>query len=145
LVEQKKMQETNTALRVLLKENSASKDELEKNLLTNIKNTLLPHITQLEGLVTGKHGISILSSIRENMDELTSSFSRNISTRMNTLTPREIQVANFIRHGKTNKEISRLLNITPDGVDYHRRNLRNKFNIKGKQVNLRSRLLSFVE
>jgi DNA-binding NarL/FixJ family response regulator len=82
--------------------------------------------------------------IKLNIDEITSSFSRKLTLEYNELTPREIQVANFIRQGRTNKEIARLLNITPSAVDFHRRNLRKKFNIKGRKTNLRSLLLSFV-
>jgi DNA-binding NarL/FixJ family response regulator len=82
--------------------------------------------------------------IKANINEITSSFSRKLKLEFDDLTPREIQVADLIRQGRTNKEIARLLNITGSGVDYHRRNLRTKLNIKNKKINLRSHLFSYV-
>jgi DNA-binding NarL/FixJ family response regulator len=82
--------------------------------------------------------------IKENINEITSSFSRKLKLEFDNLTPRVIQVADLIKQGRTNKEIARLLNITGSGVDHHRRNLRKKLNIKNKKINLRSHLLSYV-
>ena len=141
--EKRNLEETNIALKVLLRETDITKEELEKNMIVNIKNLLLPYVVELESRLPAEEKL-YTKIIKSNIDEITSSFSRRLTLEYNELTPREIQVADFIRQGKTNKEIARLLNITPNGVDFHRRNLRIKFNIKGKKTNLRSHLLSFV-
>jgi DNA-binding CsgD family transcriptional regulator len=64
-----------------------------------------------------------------------------LTLKFNNLTPREIQIANLIKQGRTNKEIAKFLSISPSAVDFHRQNLRLKLNIKGKKKNLRTILL----
>ena len=141
--EKQNLQETNVALKVLLRESSLTKEELEKSMLANIKNLLLPYVLELESRLSADEKL-YTDIIKSNINEITSSFSRKLISIYSKLTPREIQVADFIRQGRTNKEIARLLNITPSAVDFHRRNLRKKFNIKGQKTNLRSHLLLFV-
>ncbi len=43
------------------------------------------------------------------------------------------------------KEMAYLLKISISAIDFHRRNLREKLNIKGKKVNLRSFLLAHLD
>ncbi|MEO5334414.1 MAG: response regulator transcription factor [Magnetococcus sp. YQC-5] len=52
----------------------------------------------------------------------------NISERK-TLSPRENEVLSLIARGHTNKEIARLLNITPRTVDTHRTRLKEKLGL----------------
>ena len=142
LKQQKKLEEANIALRVVLKESQISKTEIEKNVLSNIKNLLLPYVAELDTMLLDDEQRFLGDIIKENINEITSSFSRKLKLEFDDLTPREIQVADLIRQGRTNKEIASLLNITSSGVDHHRRNLRKKFNIKGKKINLRSHLIN---
>lgn len=144
LQQTEKLEETNIALRVILRESEITKDALEQNVLSNIKDLLLPYVTELGSRLLDEEQQFFLGIIKANINEITSSFSRKLKLEFHDLTPREIQVADLIKQGRTNKEIARLLNITASGVDYHRRNLRQKMNIKGKKTNLRSHLLSFV-
>jgi len=46
--------------------------------------------------------------------------------------------------GKWNTEMPYLLKVSVSAVYFHRRNLREKLDIKGKKINLRSFLLSHV-
>jgi len=144
LKQREKLEETNIALRVILRESEITKMELEKNVLSNIKNLLLPYVTELDTMLLDEEQRFLGDIIKANLDEITSSFSRKLKLEFDDLTPREIQVADLIKQGRTNKEIARLLNITGSGVDHHRRNLRKKLNIKNKKINLRSHLLSYV-
>jgi PAS domain S-box-containing protein len=143
LLEQtKKLEETNIALRVILRESEITKDELEKNVLSNIKGLLLPYLTELNSRLIDEDQQFLMDIIMANINEITSLFTRKLKLEINELTPKEIQVADLIKQGRTNKEIAKLLNITTSGVDHHRRNLRKKLNIKGKKINLRSLLLN---
>jgi DNA-binding CsgD family transcriptional regulator len=57
------------------------------------------------------------------------------------LSPREIQIADLIRMGRSTKSIALLLNITKSAVEFHRNNLREKLGIKHRHINLRSYLM----
>jgi DNA-binding NarL/FixJ family response regulator len=131
-------------LRVILRESEITKIELEKNVLSNIKDLLLPYVTELDTRLLTEEQQFFLNIIKANINDITSSFSRRLKLEFDDLTPREIQVADLIKQGRTNKEIAKLLNITASGVDFHRRRLRKKLNINNKKINLRSRLLSYV-
>ena len=138
------LEETNTALKVLLRESAEAKEELEKKVLANVKELILPFINELESTLTEKSQKVYLETIKTNLSEITSSFSKKLYSQYHSLTPREIQVADFIRQGKSNKEMAYLLKISVSAVDFHRRNLREKLDIKGKKINLHSFLLSHV-
>ncbi|MDX1776469.1 MAG: helix-turn-helix transcriptional regulator, partial [Desulfobulbales bacterium] len=58
------------------------------------------------------------------------------------LTSAEIQVANFIKSGKTTKEIANILNLSERTIETHRKNIRNKMGLKQKKISLRSSLLA---
>ena len=138
------LEETNMALKILLRESGEAKENLERKVLGNMKDLILPYIDELEAVIDSPHAASLVKVVRSNLNEITSSFSRKLLTEYLGLTPREIQIADFIRQGKMNKEIARFLNISPSGVEFHRRNLRKKFNIQGKKINLQSFLHSLA-
>jgi DNA-binding CsgD family transcriptional regulator len=138
------LEETNTALKVLLRESAEAKEELEQKVLANVKELILPFLNELESTLTDKSQTVYLDTIRTNLYEITSAFTKKLSSQYHDLTPREIQIADFIRQGKSNKEMAYLLKISVSAVDFHRRNLREKLAIKGKKINLRSFLLSHV-
>jgi DNA-binding CsgD family transcriptional regulator len=83
--------------------------------------------------------IDLLSS---NLEELASSCDSGFASQMLVLTPAETEVANFIRHGRTTKEIASLMNISIRTAEMHRLNIRRKLGIHGKRSNLRTFLLS---
>jgi len=141
---QVRLEEVNTALKVLLQESSAAKEQFEKQIFLNIKKLLEPHIDDLESVLTSREQKSHLDIVRHDIEKISSSFAGKISVENFNLTPREIFIADYIRQGKTNKDIAQLLKVTPSAIDFHRRNLRNKLHIKGKNISLRSYLLTLV-
>jgi len=57
------------------------------------------------------------------------------------ITPRELEVGNLVKDGKTSKEIAEILNSTERAVVAHRTNLRKKLGLE-KKSNLRTYLIS---
>jgi DNA-binding CsgD family transcriptional regulator len=57
------------------------------------------------------------------------------------LKPRNKTLVEII-DGKSSKEIAEILNISETTVNFHRKNLRKKFGLKNRQMNLRSYLIS---
>ncbi|HVO67707.1 MAG TPA: PAS domain S-box protein [Syntrophales bacterium] len=136
------LQEANTALKVLLKHREEDKTTLEEQVLANVKKLVLPYLEKLKNLKLDKNQLVHVEIVEAHLNDIISPFLRNLTSAYLNLTPREIEVASLVKEGKTTKEITELLNISPTAVDFHRKNLRSKFGIKSKKTNLRSYLTS---
>ena len=136
----KDLQEMNSALKVLLKQREDDKVNMEMNIISNIKTSVLPYIEKLElsGLEEGQRRVS--SMIKSLLEEITSPFIRKLSTEFLGFTPNEIQVASLIKEGKSSKEIAEILNISLNTVHTYRYKIRIKTGLKNNKMNLRSYL-----
>lgn len=136
------LQEANTALKVLLQHREEDKATLEEQVLVNIRKLVLPYIENLKHLQLNEKQMTQVKIVEQNLREIVSPFLRRLTSTYLDLTPREIEVANLVKEGKTTKEITDILNISATAVDFHRKNLRAKFGIKSKKTNLMAFLSS---
>ncbi|MBW1895008.1 MAG: PAS domain-containing protein [Deltaproteobacteria bacterium] len=136
------LEETNTALKVLLKKRDEDKTELEERMLVNVRELVMPYLEKLKGSQPNDRQTVLLEIMESNLSDVVSPFVRKLSPKHLKLTPTEIQMANLIKQGKTSKEIASLLNLATSTIDFHRDNIRKKVGIKNKKVNLRTYLLS---
>jgi PAS domain S-box-containing protein len=136
------LEEMNTALKVLLKHREEDKSELEEKVLANVKELVLPYVEALKNTKLGGKQVAYASIIESHLNDIISPFLRKLSSKHRGLTPKEIQVAGFIKAGKTTKEIAGLLNASVRAVEFHRENIRSKLGLKNKKANLRSYLLT---
>lgn len=136
------LEEMNNALTVLLKKRDEDKNKLEKNIFTNYKSLISPFLFKLKNSLTKKNQQILMEIIESNLKEFLLPFSQKLSDPMVNFTPAEIQIASFIKHGSTTKEIAQTLNCSPRTIDAHRDNIRTKLKIKKKNINLRSFLLN---
>jgi len=136
------LENTNTALRVLLKQVNENKTEMESRVLDNFTRLVNPYLDLLEENLANTVQQEYIKVVKENIKKITSSFSLNLSSSYLGLSPREIQVADLVRQGRANKEAARILNISINAVEFHRNNLRKKLGLQNKKINLRTYLLS---
>jgi DNA-binding NarL/FixJ family response regulator len=136
------LEEANTALKVLLKHREEDKAALEEQVLTNVRKLIFPYLENLKHLHLSEQQAAQVKIIEENLKNIVSPFLHNLTSKYLELTPREIQIANLVKEGKTTKEITDILNISATAVDFHRKNLRAKFGIKNKTTNLMAFLTS---
>ena len=141
-IKTKNLEETNTALRVLLKKRDEDRTELEEKVLSNVKELVLPYLVKLKRTGLDQRQKTFASILESNIDDIISPFLRRMSSRYLNLTPSEIQISNLIRQGKTTKDIATLLNISSKTIEGHRKNIRKKLGIKNKKANLRTHLQS---
>ena len=135
------LEEANIALKVLLKRREEDQLEMEEKVLTNVKELASPFLHQLRETNLDSRQSAYLDVIESTLNQITSPFSRTLSAQFSKLTPKEIQIANLIKMGKTSKEIAGMLGVTTAAVDFHRNNIRQKLNLNKKKANLRSFLL----
>jgi PAS domain S-box-containing protein len=136
------LENVNTALRVLLKQVKESREKMEEKVLENLKNLVFPYLETLQDNLANTQQAEYIEVIQNNIKQITSSFTINLSSNFLGLSPREIQIADLVRQGRTNKESARVLNISINAVEFHRNNLRKKLGIQNQKINLRTYLLS---
>ncbi len=136
------LQEANTALKVMLKHVEEDRKELEEKVLANVKQLVEPYIEELTKSGLNSIQETYIGILQSNLNEVTSPFTRKLSSKYVKLTPAEIRVANLVKRGKITKEIAELLKISPKTISVHRENIRKKLGINKKRENLRSHLLS---
>jgi PAS domain S-box-containing protein len=134
------LEEVNTALRVLLRQREGDKSELEENILSNVKELILPYVERLKKSRLDAAQASALDIIEGNLREITSPIIRKMQAF--DLTPKEIEIVSYLKAGKTTKQIAELLGVSPRSVEFHRYNIRKKLGLDQKKANLRSYLLS---
>jgi len=138
-----RLSDTNTALKVLLKQREADKIELEEKVLLNTKLLISPYIEKLKNRRRlGNKEKAYIDVIESNLNEITAPFVHSISTKFFKLTPTEMQVINLIKRGKTTKEIADTMNSATSTIDFHRNNIRKKIGIKNRRINLSTYLSS---
>jgi len=135
------LEDANTALKVLLKRREDDKVELEEKVICNVRELILPYIENLKITPVDSHQLNQLNILVRNTNEIISPFLRNLSTKYPNLTPMEIKVINFIKEGRTTKEMAELLNASPRTVEVHRDNIRKKLGLRNRKANLKSYLM----
>jgi PAS domain S-box-containing protein len=135
------LEETNNALKALLRNMEGARRELEEDVVSNIRVLVMPHVNRLATQkMTSKDKVHV-DAIDAGLKRVASSLLRDLS--QFGLTPTEIEVAQYVRDGRTTKEIIELMGSTKDSIDIHRYHIRKKLGLNRTNINLRSHLLSF--
>ena len=143
LIEQKQsLEETNIAMKVLLKQRQEDKLELEKKVLNNVKDLVLPYVEKLKNSRLKAKDRTLVDIIDTHLQDIISPLLQRFANAKIMLTPQEMQVASLVKDGKTSKEIADVLNVSETTINFHRKNLRVKFGLTNQRTNLRSYLLS---
>ena len=143
LIEQKQsLEEANIAMKVLLKQREEDKLDLEKKVLSNVKDLVLPYVEKLKNSRIKAKDRTLVDIIDTHLQDIISPLLQRFANAKILLTPQEMQVASLVKDGKTSKEIADVLNVSETTVNFHRKNLRVKFGLRNKRTNLRSYLMS---
>lgn len=142
-IKSRNLEELNAALRALLKQRDEDRLELEENVLTNVKSSVLPLIGKLHAGPLDRGQRACLETLEAQLREIISPFLHRVTQAYFDLTPLEVQVAGLVRDGMQSKEIAERLGVSIRTVDTHRDNIRRKLGIKNRRTGLRSFLLKF--
>lgn len=135
-----RLEEMNTALEVLLKKRSKDKKALEEEVLFTIQEMVHPWIEKLKGSQLRDRQLAYLEVVENNLNTIARPLVQTAPSYQLQLTPSEIEIANLIREGKTNKEIADILSLSVKTIETHRKNIRRKLGITHSKTNLRTLL-----
>jgi len=133
------LKEKNIALREAMNQLITEKNNLEKKVMANVDNLLLPLLKKLENRASAleKEKLNLLD---KKIEQLILSFGPQVSKKNPKLTPRENEICNMIRGGLSSKEVAKILNISYRSVETYRNYIRKKLGITNQKVNLASYL-----
>ena len=138
----KSLKEVNTALRVLLERRDEDKRELERKVVANVKELVVPYVKRVKKGKLDPGQTAYLRVVESNLNNIISPFLRTLSAKYLDFTPTEVHIANLIREGTKNKDIAKLMELSIRTVEFHRENIRKKLDLKNRKANLRTHLLS---
>lgn len=136
------LEESNIALKVLLNQRDLDRQALERKVLSNVKGLVFPYVEKLKAARLKPRERTLVEIIDTHLQDIISPLLQNIANADILLTPQEMHIAALVKDGRSSKEIAEILHISEATVSFHRKNLRIKFGLQSRRVNLRSYLLS---
>lgn len=140
-----RLEETNIALKVVLKQMETKKKTDQENFLLNIRHSIMPYLEQLSFTELNDSQRMLLEQLEKNIDDIASPLVSKLSSKFLNLTPMEIKVASLVKDGVVNKDIADILGVSLNTITSHRYKIRTKLGLRNKKINLRSYLRSLEE
>jgi PAS domain S-box-containing protein len=140
--EKQQVEDMNVTLRNVMKSVDGDRREFENTIARRIRAHLLPALDRLGRESSEAVRASYLELIREQLVGLTSGLEGEIDFNLLKLSKTEGRVCQFIQAGCTTKEICEAMNLAFETVQTHRKNIRRKLGLRGKNINLHSYLTS---
>jgi DNA-binding CsgD family transcriptional regulator len=140
-LEHKALQEANTALRQVLSRIDQEKQEIYRDIKTNIDKILMPILNAL-ALQLSPSQKKYIEMLQTNLEEIASPFIGKLSLSYQSMTLTEIAICNMIRSGMRTKEIAEMRSVSEATINRHREKIRRKLKLTNQDVNLASFLQS---
>ena len=136
----KKIEKLNTALNTLLEHREQEGQQRLESIRATLDKLILPYLENLRSTRLDDDQQILVEVMATNLNNIASSFARQLESWKTKLTPTEIQVADLLRLGKRTKEIAALLKVSASAISFHRNNIRAKLGLSRKPMNLVSYL-----
>ncbi|MBU2538990.1 MAG: PAS domain S-box protein [Proteobacteria bacterium] len=140
----RELTEVNNALTLLLHQGAEARAEHERRIHDNLQRLVVPYLEKIQGRCKDQELELYLRVAIANLEKITSTFNLTLSSRLGGLTPRELEVAELIKQGRSTKQMAALLDLSSRTVEFYRDKLRLKLGLKSKKANLRSYLSSLA-
>lgn len=137
-----KLEQQNIALNILIENRDLNKEKVARNVIDNFDKLVFPYFEKLSRFRKRDDILTVVEIIAKNSKESLKLLDESFDQTYKSFSPKEIQVADLIKAGKSSKQIAEILNISPRSVFFHRNNIRKKLNIQKEKINLRAHLLA---
>jgi PAS domain S-box-containing protein len=134
--EKTQIEEMNVTLRNVLKGIDRERRELERSVANRIRTDLLPAVETLAREQDQHNRMSYAQILSDQLVGLTEGFEEELKPQFLKLSRTEIRICQYIRAGCASKEISEVMNVAFDTIQTHRRNIRRKLGLQGKEIGL---------
>lgn len=133
-----KLAEYSATLRVLLENRDKDRKIIEKRIIDNVCDMVLPTIKKLKMTSLDTRQMMLLNQSIESLQDIVSPLMSNMNDTLGLygFTSTELNIIKHIIKGMRTSEISETLNLSESTVNFHRNNIRSKLNLKNKKVNL---------
>lgn len=140
-IERTLLQNKNVALREVLDQIDAHKQQTGQQLQANVNRVILPmlHIINEKLHSDDRHLMKLLESA---LTDLLDPVASRLEQKHSNLSPREIEVCNMIKNGFSSKQVASILSVSVHTVNNQRRSIRKKLKIGDNQTNLETYLKS---
>jgi len=135
---QEKLQteEMNVTLKNVLKTIEGDRRETEQKLADRVRSSLLPGIEKIRKETNPSVQSGYLDLLREQLVSLTAGTEAELDADLLKLSKTELKICRFVKAGLSGKEICDAMNLSFETVQTHRKNIRKKLGLSGKNVNL---------
>ena len=141
ILERAALQESKTALQVVLARIQQEKQETHRDIGTNVEKIIMPVLNALAAQLAPSQ-VKYVEMLRTSLEEISSPFVSQLSRSYQSMTPTEIAVCDMIRNGMRTKEIAKMRGVSEATINRHREKIRRKLKITNLEVNLATFLQS---
>jgi len=134
--------EVNTTLNTLLTRKNREHRAIRAELADKTAKTVLPLLEKAKRQSSGSTR-DCMETARVNLLDIFTDHSQE-SLLVAKMSPRELEVINYIKQKKTSKEIAELLNLSVRTIEFYRENIRKKLRIDKKKKSLNKLLTSTI-
>lgn len=135
-----RLEEAKSAFKMLLEHRDEELEKFARGIEANHKKVIQPCLERLLRTHLDEQQRGLLSTLETSLKELASPLASTLASALASLTPREMEVAQLVRQGRSNSEIADLLNVSENAVAFHRQHIRAKLGLTKKRMNLNSYL-----
>ncbi|HVP37357.1 MAG TPA: response regulator [Terriglobales bacterium] len=139
--EREALEKKNITLQEVLAHIEAEKNQLKKQIVTNVEQAILPNLLRLRDQSPKTHA-KTFQALEKDLREIISPFIDTVKDKFAQLTPRELEVCRLIKNGMSSKEIAEVLNMALKTVHKHREIIRRKLGLVDDETNLSTYLQS---
>lgn len=134
--EKTKAEEMNVTLKNVMKTIDQDKEELELSIAQKVTTSIIPSLQKLAAEENSDVRDMYMKILRDQLAKLTRSSGAISNEDIIRLTKSEVQVCQMIQSGSTSQNIADGMAISIETVQTHRKNIRRKLGLSGKDINL---------
>jgi PAS domain S-box-containing protein len=130
----------NIALNEVLEHIEDEKEQYRHEICASIDNLVRPTLRKLQQ--DGRLSHRDVDGLVRGLDEITGKYIDEYRNNVSKLTPRELDILDMIRTGRSSKQIADALGLSSQTVHKHRQSIRRKLQLDHREINLAAYLRS---